>query len=71
MEGSGFAHDNDEDDLDEEELDDRPSGAEGLASVAGFRLFLAMARGEITPEQAAEASEGAKLKEKQNEEDCE
>lgn len=68
VEGSGFAEDDDEDDLDEDELDDKPSGAEGLASVAGFRLLLAKARGEITPEQAAEAAEGAKLKEKQKEE---
>ncbi len=68
VDGSGFAEDDDEDDLDEEELDDKPSGAEGLASVAGFRLLLAKARGEITPEQAAEAAEGAKLKEKQKEE---
>lgn len=68
VEGSGFADDDDDDDVDEEELDDKPSGAEGLASVAGFRLLLAKARGEITPEQAAEAAEGAKLKEKQKEE---
>lgn len=68
VEGSGFADDDDEDDPDEDELDDKPSGAEGLASVAGFRLLLAKARGEITPEQAAEAAEGAKLKEKQKEE---
>lgn len=68
VDGSGFADDDDEDDLEEDELDDKPSGAEGLASVAGFRLLLAKARGEITPEQAAEAAEGAKLKEKQKEE---
>lgn len=68
VEGSGFAEEDDDEDLEEEELGDKPSGAEGLASVAGFRLLLAKARGEITPEQAAEAAEGAKLKEKQKEE---
>lgn len=68
VEGSGFAEEDEEDDLDEEEMADRPSGAEGLASVAGFKLLLAKARGEITPEQANEAAEGAKLKEKQKEE---
>lgn len=69
VEGSGYADDEDDDELEEDELNgERPSGAEGLASVAGFRLLLAKARGEITPEQAAEAAEGAKLKEKQREE---
>lgn len=68
VEGSGFADDEDEEDLDDEETGEKVTGAEGLASVAGFRLLLAKARGEITPEQAAEAAEGAKLKEKQKEE---
>jgi len=69
-EGSGSgAEDEEEEDLDEDDVGDRPSGAEGLASVAGFRLLLAKARGEITHEQATEAAEGAaKLKEKQKEE---
>jgi hypothetical protein len=67
-EGSGFAEEDDEEDLDEDDMGDKPSGAEGLASLAGFRLLLAKARGEISPEQATEAAEGAKLKEKQKEE---
>lgn len=68
VDGSGFAEDDEEDDLEEDDMSDKPSGAEGLASVAGFKLLLAKARGEITTEQATEAAEGAKLKEKQKEE---
>eukprot|EP00934_Nitzschia_sp_Nitz4_P004435 Nitzschia sp. Nitz4//scaffold155_size52807//11364//13124//NITZ4_006794-RA/size52807-processed-gene-0.0-mRNA-1//1//CDS//3329537363//4425//frame0 len=69
VEGTGYADDDDDDDLDDDDLNgERPSGAEGLASLAGFRLLLAKARGEITPEQAAEAAAGVKLKEKQEEE---
>ena len=67
-EGPGFAEEDEEDDVDDEDMGDKPSGAEGLASLAGFRLLLAKARGEITSEQANEATEGARLKEKQKEE---
>lgn len=56
VDGGGFAEDDDDDDLDENELDgEAPTGAEGLASIAGFRLMLAKARGEVTPEQAEAA----------------
>ncbi|KAG7374860.1 hypothetical protein IV203_013955 [Nitzschia inconspicua] len=55
MDDSAFNNDDDDDDdLDEETGEERLTGAEGLASLAGFRLMLAKARGEITPEQAAE-----------------
>ena len=64
MEVANAEEDEDDDDLDEDEfMGEKASGAEGLASVAGFRLMLARARGEITPEQAAEQAEGAKAKE--------
>ena len=56
VDGGGFAEDEEDDDLDENEMDgDAPTGAEGLASIAGFRLMLAKARGEVTPEQAEAA----------------
>jgi hypothetical protein len=45
-----------DDDLDQEE--EAVSGAEGLASVAGFKLMLAKARGELA-NASAEASEAA------------
>jgi hypothetical protein len=66
--GGGYANaDDDEDDLDDDDMQgEKPSGAEGLASLAGFRLMLAKARGDITPEQAAEAVEGAKTKEEES-----
>jgi hypothetical protein len=54
IEDSAVHDGEDEDDLDDEVGGDRLTGAEGLASLAGFRLMLAKARGEITPEQAAE-----------------
>lgn len=49
--------DDDDDDLDDDADGERPSGAEGLASLAGFKLMLAKAKGEITPEQAAEMAD--------------
>ncbi|OEU15824.1 hypothetical protein FRACYDRAFT_209258 [Fragilariopsis cylindrus CCMP1102] len=65
----GGIDDDEDDDLEDDALGERPTGAEGLASLAGFRLMLAKARGEITPEQLAEladknkrqAEEGDKL----------
>jgi len=58
VEGRGFADEDDEDDYDEDGMEgEKISGAEGLASVAGFRLMLAKARGEVTPEQIAESEE--------------
>jgi len=47
----------DDDDLEDDVHGERPTGAEGLASLAGFRLMLAKARGEITPEQLAELAD--------------
>jgi len=47
----------DDDDLEDGVHGERPTGAEGLASLAGFRLMLAKARGEITPEQLAELAD--------------
>jgi hypothetical protein len=49
--------DDDDDDLEDDVHGERPTGAEGLASLAGFRLMLAKARGEITPEQLAEMAD--------------
>lgn len=49
--------DDDDDDLEDDVHGERPTGAEGLASLAGFRLMLAKARGEITPEQLAELAD--------------
>mmetsp|Transcript_54150 Transcript_54150/g.60547 ORF Transcript_54150/g.60547 Transcript_54150/m.60547 type:complete len:650 (-) Transcript_54150:56-2005(-) len=46
-----------DDDPEDDALGERPTGAEGLASLAGFRLMLAKARGEITPEQLAELAD--------------
>jgi hypothetical protein len=53
---SGIDEDED-DDLEDDVHGERPTGAEGLASLAGFRLMLAKARGEITPEQLAEMAD--------------
>mmetsp|Transcript_16022 Transcript_16022/g.37126 ORF Transcript_16022/g.37126 Transcript_16022/m.37126 type:complete len:643 (+) Transcript_16022:147-2075(+) len=47
----------DDDDIEDDLHGERPTGAEGLASLAGFRLMLAKARGEITPEQLAELAD--------------
>jgi hypothetical protein len=61
MEGSGYNDgDDDEEDLEEDVGVERLTGAEGLASLAGFRLMLAKARGDVTPEQAAEMAANAK-----------
>ena len=49
MENTGYgANDDDEDDDDDEseEMEEEVTGAEGLASVAGFKALLAKARGE-------------------------
>jgi hypothetical protein len=54
LEDSAINDEDDEIDWDDEVGGERLIGAEGLASLAGFRLMLAKARGEITPEQAAE-----------------
>ena len=69
VDGSGGYADGDDDDdaLDDLEGDENPTGAEGLASLAGFKLLLAKARGEITPEQAAEAAAAQGDKNKQRE----
>ena len=56
----GNLDEDDDDDLEEETHGEKPTGAEGLASLAGFRLMLAKARGEITPEQLAELAENKK-----------
>lgn len=54
----GFADDDFDVEDDEDDEDDRDgeeaqlSGAEGLASAAGFRAMLAKARGEVVPEDA-------------------
>lgn len=53
----GIDDDDDDDDLENDVHGERPTGAEGLASLAGFRLMLAKARGEITPEQLAELAD--------------
>jgi hypothetical protein len=53
----GGVDDDEDDDLEDDALGERPTGAEGLASLAGFRLMLAKARGEITPEQLAELAD--------------
>ena len=53
----GGIDEDDDDDLEDDVLGERPTGAEGLASLAGFRLMLAKARGEITPEQLAELAD--------------
>jgi hypothetical protein len=54
IEDSAFDDVENEEDIDDELGGERLTGAEGLASLAGFRLLLAKARGEITPEQAQE-----------------
>ena len=69
VEGGGYADEEEDEDLEENEMDgDQPSGAEGLASLAGFRMMLAKARGEITPEQIAEAAaaQGDKIKQEED-----
>lgn len=53
----GIDEDDDDDDLEDDLQGERPTGAEGLASLAGFKLMLAKARGEITPEQLAELAD--------------
>ena len=66
----GYAEDDDEDELDDNEMDgEAPTGAEGLATIAGFRLLLAKARGEITQEQAAEQAAAAGDKNKREEDE--
>jgi len=60
----GFAQEEDEDDDVDEDMDgggEAISGAEGLASVAGFKAMLAKARGEGTndPNQAADGTDAA------------
>ncbi len=61
--------DDDDDDLEEDVHGETLSGAEGLASLAGFRLMLAKARGEITPEQWAELADKNKRHQQAEEED--
>ena len=53
---SGFGEEDDNPE-DEEYDSDTVGGAEGLATVAGFRALLAKARGETPPEQEANAAE--------------
>jgi hypothetical protein len=60
---SGFAQDDEDDEDGDEDMEDggdRISGAEGLASVAGFKAMLAKARGDSTDQnQAAEGTDAA------------
>jgi hypothetical protein len=51
----GYEQDDDEDDDDDLDREGAVSGAEGLASVAGFKMMLAKARGEVAPDRAAAA----------------
>ncbi len=53
----GGIDEDEDDDLEDDVNGEKPTGAEGLASLAGFRLMLAKARGEITPEQLAELAD--------------
>ena len=53
----GGIDEDEDDDLEDDVHGEKPTGAEGLASLAGFRLMLAKARGEITPEQLAELAD--------------
>jgi hypothetical protein len=64
VEGGGFADEDDDDDFDEDGMEgEKASGAEGLASIAGLKLMIAKAKGEITPEQIAESDEKRKKEE--------
>ncbi|KAL3938089.1 MAG: hypothetical protein SGBAC_006916, partial [Bacillariaceae sp.] len=64
VEGRGYADEEDEDDFDDDGMEgERIGGAEGLASLAGFKLMLAKARGEVTPDQIAESEEKRKKEE--------
>jgi hypothetical protein len=64
VEGGGYADDDDDDDFDDDGMEgEKIGGAEGLASLAGFKLMLAKARGEVTPEQIAESEEKKKKEE--------
>lgn len=57
--GFGEEQDDQEDNEDEEELTDlNATGAEGLASVSGFRALLAKARG-VSPDQEGEGDDAA------------
>jgi len=56
---SGYADDDEEDEIDDLDVEEEAvTGAEGLATVAGFKLMLAKARGEI-PLQPLEGTEAA------------
>jgi hypothetical protein len=62
----GYGDEDDDDDFDELDLDaDVVAGAEGLASVAGFKLMLAKARGEVQPQPTAEEAAAAAEKDKE------
>jgi hypothetical protein len=55
----GEDYEPDEDDEDDGDREEAISGAEGLASVAGFKMMLAKARGEVQQEKlAVESTEG-------------
>jgi hypothetical protein len=60
VENNTMNEDDDDEDLDDDVEGARVLGAEGLASLAGFKLMLAKAKGEITPEQAAELADKSK-----------
>jgi len=64
----GGSDEDEDDNFEEDALGERPTGAEGLASLAGFRLMLAKARGEITPEQLAELADKNKRQAEQDDE---
>ena len=55
IETSGFGDDDIDDEMDDDEMDDdaQDGGAEGLASLAGFKALLAKARGEMPMETEA------------------
>lgn len=56
---SGYADDDEEDEIDDLDMEEEAvTGAEGLATVAGFKLMLAKARGEL-PLQPMEGTEAA------------
>jgi hypothetical protein len=52
----GYEQDDDDDDDDELDREEAVSGAEGLASVAGFKMMLAKARGEVQQERLVSSS---------------
>jgi hypothetical protein len=56
--GDGYEQDDDEDDDEDLEVEESISGAEGLASVAGFKMMLAKARGDVPAEKATSSSDG-------------